>query len=70
MNIKNTLKRNSCPTHLVDKVIKKHIDKNISKGDSQIVKEKETSNVRSIKLPMENRNIGKFSKQLNKKLHN
>ena len=57
MNIKDTFKRNSYPTRIADKVIKKYIKEKISKGNSQIIKEKDRLKVRYIKL----RHIGKFS---------
>ena len=58
------MKRNSYPTHVVDKVFKKHFEKKISKRNSKIIKEKDTSKVRYIKLSY----IGTFSEQLRSKL--
>ena len=41
INIRNTLKCNSYPRHIVNKVIEKYIEEKISKGNSQIMKEKD-----------------------------
>ena len=59
MKNKNTLKRKFYPTHIVEKAIKKYIKKKISKGNSQIIKEKDTPKVWYIKFPY----IGKVSAQ-------
>lgn len=45
MKNKNTLKRKFYPTHIVEKAIKKYIKKKISKGNYQIIKEKDTPKV-------------------------
>ena len=45
MNIKNTLKHNCYSMHIVDKVIKKYFQENISEGNFHIIKKKILSKI-------------------------
>ena len=60
MNIKNTLKHNCYSMHIVDKVIKKYFQENISEGNFHIIKKKILSKIWYIKLLY----IAKFLEQL------
>ena len=64
MNIKDTLKCNSCNALIVVKIIKKYVGGSISTGNSKIIKEKDMLKVRSVKFSY----VGLFSEQLRNKL--